>query len=85
MARQVGQVGSMVAPGAVRNRARRPSCSALNLADIGEIVDNPLPFQPAPARRETVDQLFAQREGRGTHRRHGGGCRPNTAVLRTAH
>jgi len=35
----------------------------LDLAEVGKIVDDALPFEPAAADRETVDQLLAQDEG----------------------
>src|SRR5499433_2226563 len=35
----------------------------VDFAKIGEIVDDALPFEPAAADRETVDQLLAQDEG----------------------
>ena len=35
----------------------------VDLAEVGEIVDNALPFEPAAADHETVDQLLAQDEG----------------------
>ena len=35
----------------------------VDFAEIGEIVDDALPFEPAAADRETVDQLLAQDEG----------------------
>ena len=34
-----------------------------DLAEVGKIVDDALPFEPAAADRETVDQLLAQDEG----------------------
>ena len=35
----------------------------VDLAEVGEIVNDALPFEPAAAGRETVDQLLAQDEG----------------------
>ena len=35
----------------------------VDLAEIGEILDDALPFKPAAADRETVDQLLAQDQG----------------------
>ena len=53
------QIGSMVGPGRC---VQRPTAILfdLDLTEVGKIVDDALPFEPAMAGRETVEELLAQ-------------------------
>ena len=57
------QIGSMVGPGAVRSRARRPSCSTS--ISLRSARSSTMRCHSSRLRRdrETVDQLLAQDEG----------------------
>ena len=57
------QIGSMVGPGAVRRQRPTAVLFDLDLTEVGKIVDDALPFEPAMAGRETVEQLLAQDQG----------------------
>src|SRR5215471_6631366 len=57
------QIGSMVGPGAVRSRARRPSCSTSISLRSARSSTMRCHSSPAAVDRETVDQLLAQDEG----------------------